>query len=103
MPTLGEVEDGMRTLTPRTRLEDAPGATDLQVPRGEIVFDHVSFAYGRETGGVRDIDLTIAPGEKLGIVGASGAGKSTLVSLLMRLYERRGGPDPHRRAGPAAR
>ena len=83
---LGEIEDGMRTLTPRTRLEDAPGATDLQVPRGEIVFDHVTFAYGRETGGVRDIDLTIAPGEKLGIVGASGAGKSTLVSLLLRLY-----------------
>ena len=85
--SLGEVEDGMRTLTPRIRIEDAPEAADLVVPRGQIEFDQVSFAYGRETGGIENITLTIAPGEKLGIVGASGAGKSTLVSLLLRLYK----------------
>ncbi len=84
---LGEVEDGMNTLTPRTRLPDAPDAPDLVVPNGEIVFDKVGFAYGRNVGGVQDIDLTIAAGEKLGIVGASGAGKSTLVSLMLRLYK----------------
>ncbi|TNF64607.1 MAG: ABC transporter ATP-binding protein [Rhodobacteraceae bacterium] len=84
---VGEVEDGMRTLTPRNRLEDAPDAPELAVPEGRIEFDGVSFAYGREDGGVQDIDLTIRPGEKLGIVGASGAGKSTLVSLLLRLYQ----------------
>lgn len=84
---IGEIEDGMHTLTKRTRLVDAPGAPDLVVPNGEIVFDHVAFAYGRDVGGVNDIDLTIAAGEKLGIVGASGAGKSTLVSLLLRLYK----------------
>ena len=88
---IGEVEDGMRTLTPRTRLIDAEDATDLTVPRGELVFDAVGFAYGRQTGGVQEIDLTIAPGEKLGIVGASGAGKSTLVSILLRLYETEAG------------
>jgi ATP-binding cassette subfamily B protein len=84
---VGEVEDGMRTLTPRTRLVDAPDATELNVSAGEIVYDHVGFAYGRQTGGVSDIALTIAGGEKVGIVGASGAGKSTLVSLLLRLYQ----------------
>lgn len=84
---LGEIEDGMRTLTPRTRLVDVPDAPDLVVPNGEIIFDHVDFAYGRDVGGVHDIDLTITAGEKLGIVGASGAGKSTLVSLLLRLYK----------------
>jgi ABC-type transport system involved in cytochrome bd biosynthesis fused ATPase/permease subunit len=63
--------------------------------RGRIAFDDVSFAYGRQAGGVEHIDLTIAPGEKLGIVGASGAGKSTLVALLLRLY------DP-KRAGSAS-
>ncbi|MDW4498045.1 ABC transporter ATP-binding protein [Sulfitobacter sp. D35] len=84
---VGEVEDGMRTLTPRKRLDDAPGSTDLVVPRGEIALRGVEFAYGRETGGVRDIDLTVTPGEKLGIVGASGVGKSTLVALLLRLYD----------------
>ncbi|GHG82850.1 ABC transporter ATP-binding protein [Pseudodonghicola xiamenensis] len=84
---VGEIEDGMRTLTPRTRLADAPDATELNVPAGEIVYDHVGFAYGRKSGGVSDIALTIGGGEKVGIVGASGAGKSTLVSLLLRLYQ----------------
>lgn len=84
---LGEIEDGMRTLTPQQRLTDMPDAPDLEVTQGQIRFDHVGFAYGRDVGGVQDIDLTIAPGEKLGIVGASGAGKSTLVSLLLRLYK----------------
>lgn len=84
---IGEVEDGMRTLTPRIRNENAQDATDLKITGGEIEFRNVSFAYGRETGGIEDISLTVAPGEKLGIVGASGAGKSTLVSLLLKLYQ----------------
>ena len=50
-------------------------------------FEDASFAYGRQTGGVEGINLSIMPGEKLGIVGASGAGKSTLVALLLRLYD----------------
>ena len=85
--SVGEVEDGMRTLGRPVRLHDKPGATDLVVPEGEIRFDHVGFAYGQEKGGVKDLDLVIRSGEKLGIVGASGAGKSTLVSLLLRLYD----------------
>ncbi|MEJ2035369.1 MAG: ABC transporter ATP-binding protein [Maritimibacter sp.] len=84
---LGEIEDGMRTLTPDRRLLDAPGARPLGVTGGQIRFENVGFAYGRKTGGVQGIDLTIAPGEKLALVGPSGAGKSTLLSLLMRLYD----------------
>jgi ATP-binding cassette subfamily B protein len=84
---LGEVEDGIRTLTPPVRIADAEGAPELNVTQGGIEFDNVSFAYGRETGGLKGISLSIAPGEKLGVVGASGAGKSTLVSLLLRLYQ----------------
>ncbi|MEP1522746.1 MAG: ABC transporter ATP-binding protein, partial [Ascidiaceihabitans sp.] len=84
---IGEIEDGMRTLTPRVRVDDVDGAQALQVPQGEIALKNLSFAYGREKGGISDINLTIKPGEKLGIVGASGAGKSTLVSLLLRLYD----------------
>ncbi len=84
---LGEVEDGMRTLTPPHQLTDAEGAVDLPEARGRIAFENVSFAYGREAGGVDGIDLVVEPGQKLGIVGASGAGKSTLVALLLRLYD----------------
>ncbi|GAA6160523.1 ABC transporter ATP-binding protein [Ruegeria sp. HU-ET01832] len=84
---VGEVENGMNTLAKRDRVEDAPDATALRVPEGRIAFDHVSFAYGRDVGGVSDVDMTVHAGEKLGIVGASGAGKSTLVSLLLRLYD----------------
>ncbi|MBO9439249.1 ABC transporter ATP-binding protein [Sulfitobacter sp. KE29] len=84
---IGEVEDGMRTLTPRVRLDDEPDAQELVVEAGEIELRDLGFAYGRQTGGIDRISLTIQPGEKLGIVGASGAGKSTLVALLLRLYE----------------
>ncbi len=84
---LGEVEDGMRTLTPPHALTDAADATDLPAVRGEIRFEGVDFAYGRRAGGIEGVDLAIAPGEKIGIVGASGAGKSTLVALLLRLYD----------------
>jgi len=84
---VGEVEDAMNTLTPPHALTDAPDATPLPRVQGEVRYDHVSFAYGSQTGGVRDLDLTVRPGERLGIVGASGAGKSTLVALLLRLYD----------------
>jgi ATP-binding cassette subfamily B protein len=84
---VGEVEDAMRTLAVPHTLADDPGASDLPRVKGEVRFEDVSFAYGRQRSGVHGIALTIAAGEKLGIVGASGAGKSTLVALLLRLYD----------------
>jgi len=84
---LGEVEDGMRTLTVPHRLTDAPDAAELPRARGAVAFEDAGFAYGRRKGGVAQVSLSIAPGEKIGIVGASGAGKSTLVALLLRLYD----------------
>jgi len=83
---LGEIEDGMRTLTPAHSLTDAPDAIHLPAA-GEVVFDDVSFGYGREKAGLQRVNLRIAAGEKVGLVGASGAGKTTLVSLLLRLYD----------------
>ena len=84
---IGEVENGMKTLTPPHQLTDEPDAMPLNVTHAEIEFREVSFQYGGATGGVGGINLTIKSGEKLGIVGASGAGKSTLVALLLRLYD----------------
>ncbi|MFK7836928.1 MAG: ABC transporter ATP-binding protein [Sulfitobacter sp.] len=89
--SVGEVEDGMNTLSPPVRVEDAPDARAIEVSQGAIRLDRLSFAYGRETGGIDGITLDIRAGEKLGIVGASGAGKSTLVALLLRIYEAEGG------------
>ena len=84
---LGEIEDGISTLSPPHDLTDAPDAKRLRVPSGKIDFDRIHFAYGRDVGGVDNISLSVAAGEKVGVVGASGAGKSTLVSLLLRLYD----------------
>ena len=84
---IGEVEDGIRTLTPPQDLVDRPGAIEIGRIAGRIAFEGAGFAYGRRKGGIERIDLHIAPGEKLGIVGASGAGKSTLVAVLLRLYD----------------
>ena len=84
---VGEVEDGMRTLTAPQTLLDRADAQELDTAKGAVAFKDVTFTYGREEGGVQDIDLSLAPGEKLGLVGASGAGKSTLVSLLLRLQD----------------
>ena len=85
--SVGEVEDGMQTLSPPHALTDAPDAVVLGRVQGRIDFDHVDFAYGRDQGGIRDLDLHVRTGEKIGIVGASGAGKSTMVALLLRLYD----------------
>jgi ATP-binding cassette subfamily B protein len=56
-------------------------------PRGEIVFDHVWFAYRDEEWVLRDVSFRIAPGERVAIVGATGSGKTTIIKLLDRLYD----------------
>ena len=88
---IGEIEDGMHTLSPAHALTDRDSALEVERAKGRIRFDEVSFAYGGDTGGIVDLSLDVKPGEKLGIVGASGAGKSTLVALLLRLYDTEGG------------
>ncbi|MEO0621981.1 MAG: ABC transporter ATP-binding protein [Pseudomonadota bacterium] len=88
---IGVVEDGMRTLAPPHAITDAPDAQDPPRAKGEIRFETVSFRYGRAaepgTGGLHGFDLTIRPGERVGLVGPSGAGKSTALKLLLRLHD----------------
>ena len=66
---------------------DAPDAQPLPEVHGAIRFDHVWFAYQGEHWILRGLDFSIAPGEKVAIVGATGAGKSTMMSLLSRFYD----------------
>ena len=84
---IGEIEDGIRTLTPDHAIVDRATARDPGGIRGRITFRDISFGYGREGAALSGFNLDIAPGEKVGLVGRSGAGKSTAVSLLLRLYD----------------
>lgn len=84
---IGEIEDGMATLSPAHALTDRPNATVLKSAAGAVQFETVGFRYGRKSGGLTQFDLSISPGEKIALVGQSGAGKSTVVSLLLRLYD----------------
>jgi ATP-binding cassette subfamily B multidrug efflux pump len=86
---VGVVQEGMETIAVQHTLTDCPGARELEVPHGEIRFEHISFSYDRSEGKrvLDDLNLVIRPGERVGIVGRSGAGKSTLVNLLLRFHE----------------
>ena len=84
---IGTVQDGIATLSRARSVVDRPGAAVLTVPRGEVRFDNVVFAYGGPRKVVDGLTLTIRAGEKIGLVGRSGAGKSTVVNLLLRLYD----------------
>ncbi|EWS55634.1 MULTISPECIES: ABC transporter ATP-binding protein [unclassified Methylibium] len=84
---IGTVQDGMNTLSRPHAVVDRADARPLQVSRGEIRFEDVSFGYGGERMVVENLSLDIRAGEKIGLVGRSGAGKSTLINLLLRFYD----------------
>lgn len=90
---VGTVQDGMNTLSTHNNIRDAEDAKPLIVQRGEVKFDHVDFSYHQDQDAtdrvnvLQNLNLTIHPGEKVGLVGRSGAGKSTIVNLLLRFYE----------------
>jgi len=88
---VGTVQDGMKSISVPRQMADSPNAGTLMVTRGHIRFEDISFGYGTERGVLHGIDLSIAPGERVGLIGHSGAGKSTLVNLLLRFHDVEGG------------
>ena len=90
---IGVVKDGINTFSSTKTVNDQPNATELVVKQGKIEFQHINFNYDakRQNSIIQDLDLTINPGEKIGLVGRSGAGKSTLINLLLRFYDLQSG------------
>jgi ATP-binding cassette subfamily B multidrug efflux pump len=85
--SLGVVSEGMETIAQPITLLDAPDAKPLHMGKGEVSFENLTHHYGRDSGGLEALNLTLKPGEKVGLVGRSGAGKTTLVKLLLRFYD----------------
>ena len=83
----GTIGEGLQTISKPHEIVDAPGAPDLKLTAGEIRFEGLRHRYGKSAGGLEGIDLTLKPGERVGLVGRSGAGKSSLVNLLLRFHE----------------
>ncbi|MGQ7792722.1 ABC transporter ATP-binding protein [Faunimonas sp. B44] len=84
--SVGTVENGIATIAQPNGLPDRPNAAPLVVRSGAIAFERVNFRYPEGGRVIRDLSLSIRPGERVGLVGPSGAGKSTIVNLLLRFY-----------------
>ena len=88
---LGAARESIDTLIVPPIIQDRPEATTLVVKQGAIHFDRVAFAYDATGRGprniVKDFELSIPAGQRVGLVGPSGAGKTTLMGLLMRLHD----------------
>ncbi len=82
----GNVEEGLREILVDREIKDVSNASDLVVAKGAISWNKVQFEYG--TNAVFDnFELSIKPGQRIGLVGPSGAGKTTFVSLLLRQHD----------------
>src|SRR5262249_60949592 len=72
-------------------IRDRPGAIELPEGDGRVRFDGVHFGYGTERPVLRGVDLELAPGSTVALIGHTGSGKTTLASLVPRFYDVTGG------------
>jgi ABC-type multidrug transport system fused ATPase/permease subunit len=70
-----------------TVIPERADAIEPVAMKGEIIFDHVAFAYSSDTPVLDDISFQIKPGQMVGVVGPTGSGKSTVVSMIPRFYD----------------
>lgn len=68
-------------------ISDESESTELPEVKGEVHFDHVTFAYDKDTQVLNDVSFRIKPGETIALVGPTGAGKTTVVNLISRFYD----------------
>jgi ATP-binding cassette, subfamily B, bacterial len=88
---VARLDEAIGSLLIEHELPDRPDAQPLRPGVGQVTFDRVRFAYPGRAPVLRDFDLTIEPGQRVGLVGYSGAGKSTVLALLQRFYDVGGG------------
>lgn len=88
---LGTIEDAIEFLYHPKEVTDTPNAKSLKVKTNTIEFKNASFSYKKDKPLFNKLNLSIAPNEKLGIVGISGSGKSTLINLVLRAFDLTGG------------
>jgi ATP-binding cassette subfamily B protein len=79
--------EALRALLVPHDMPENPKAARLPAPRGEVRFKDVDFSYGEALPVLRGLNLLVAPGERVGLVGRSGSGKTTLLALLQRQYD----------------
>ncbi len=85
--SLAGAERVVAILDAPSEIVDVPGAVPLKDVRGDIAFEHVSFAYREDSPVLRDVSFHCAPGKMLALVGPTGVGKTTLTQLISRFYE----------------
>ncbi|HXL05100.1 MAG TPA: ABC transporter ATP-binding protein, partial [Bacillota bacterium] len=85
--TIASAERVFELLDEVEEVPDKKDAKVIEFPRGEVVFEHVSFSYKKEAPLIEDMNIHVKPGQTIAIVGPTGAGKTTFVNLLMRFYE----------------
>lgn len=88
---IGTVADALSLVKQGHDLIDVENAKPIVISKGEIRFEDVSFAYQQNHDVFQNLNVMIAAGEKVGLVGFSGSGKSTFVNLILRFYDVRSG------------
>ncbi len=89
--TIASAERVFEILDEAEEIPEKESAAVIQIPRGEVKFEHVRFGYKEDTTLIEDMNIDVRQGQTIAIVGPTGAGKTTLINLLMRFYEIKGG------------
>lgn len=84
---LTDSERLLQLMMTKASVTEPPNAPDILIKAGEVVFNHVEFAYDVRRATLKDVSFTAKPGQTVALVGETGGGKSTILKLLYRYYD----------------